>query len=293
MVEKKKTEAVSLRDLMFDRLMAFWKNIAVNNIRWKGLEQISPDLTSDIVESQLFEHGKAICFDSVGAGMLWLPASASYRKNVYGRPQKYLARGFAYTKQVDIKDGVLIKNNSLEVPTRDLIEYFVAGIVDCEMTKKMRRNAHKTPFAFKCDKKTELSVKNYFAKLEASEPAIYIDKAMAEDGTQGEVLDWDVAYMNDKLNDEINSYKAEIQTILGIDNYVEDKAERVQSAEVEVQDDFITTAFHVSLEARQQACRELKEKFGFDISVEYAKPENKENPQDNETGGDEDEQLHD
>ena len=293
MVEQKKTETTKLRELMFDRTMAFWKNISLNNIRWKGLEKISPELTSDIVENQLFESGMSICFTSKKEkiGKLWLPASAAMNKNVYGIPQKFLAKGFNYTEQVDKEDAVIIKNNSLGIPTRDLIEYYVAGIVDCEMTKKQRRNAHKTPFALKCDKQTELSAKNYFKKLEAGEPAMYVDKAMAEVGNGAEVLNWDVAYMNDKLNDEINSYKADIQTILGIDNYVEDKAERVQSAEVDVQDDFITTAFHVSLEARQDACKRLKEKFGVDISVEYAKPEKQENNE--ESGVNEDEQLHD
>ena len=139
-----------------------------------------------------------------------------------------------------------------------------------------------------CTKKTELTAKNYFKQIMSDEPAIYRDKGMNNEDFSPEVLNTDVAYLNDKLDDEINNYKANILTILGLDNYVEDKAERVQSAEVESNDEFVISAFRVSLESRKKACEEINKRFGTTITVDYVKGEQIETTEREE----DDEQIH-
>ena len=287
-MDRLKTKTEQLFDEIYAKRMAFWKNIATNIFEWKGLEQISPDLTSEIVEEQFFENGKSFVYDQNEYGKVWLPVDGAGNWNIYHRPTKFNVKGFGFTEQVNKDIGVLVKNNGLGIPTRELIEYDVMQIVECEMVKRLRRNSHKTPFMLSCTKKTELTAKNYFKQIMSDEPAIYRDKGMNNEDFSPEVLNTDVAYLNDKLDDEINNYKANILTILGLDNYVEDKAERVQSAEVESNDEFVISAFRVSLESRKKACEEINKRFGTTITVDYVKGEQIETTEREE----DDEQIH-
>ena len=121
-MDRLKTKTEQLFDEIYAKRMAFWKNIATNIFEWKGLEQISPDLTSEIVEEQFFENGKSFVYDQNEYGKVWLPVDGAGNWNIYHRPTKFNVKGFGFTEQVNKDIGVLVKNNGLGIPTRELIE---------------------------------------------------------------------------------------------------------------------------------------------------------------------------
>lgn len=268
----KPTPTEQLKQTIIANLSQYWKNIALNMFEWEGFpENISSDLlSSEIMEKWLFEEGKAVFFKDSSLGFLCLKVNKE-GFNVVGKPTAYRAWGNGYTKRLTPDECVLIKNNITEMPTEQALTYYIEQIADIELVKKLRRNAHKTPYIIETSADTELSAKNIFKKLDAGDPVIYKNKTRSEGELGVNVNNNDIAYLNDRLNDEKNSYIAEILTLLGIDNYVEDKAERVQSAEVEAQKEYIMQAFETMLEMRQKACEEINKKFGLNLNVRAVK----------------------
>ena len=278
MADIKKTEAEQDFDDIKDMLMKYWKNIAINIFEWKRkngepVGTIASGLTSEIIEDWLYSKGNALWVKDEVKGYLCLKAHPVDLQNVYFKPTKYRAIGNNYNVEYEADKCVLIKNNSLQEPTDKLIEFYCGKLAEIEMTKELRRDAHKTPFELETTEDTLLSAKNVYKKIRASEPVIYKNKSRGENEVGVKVLDTDVQWLNDKLDDEYNGYVAKILTILGLDNYVEDKAERVQSAEVEAQQEYINASFRASLECRKKACEEINNMFGLDLMVDYIKGE--------------------
>lgn len=284
----------SLAELDFgyihDLLNKYWKNIAINIFEWKGLEDISPSLTSEIIEETLYDKGSCIFFKDSNLGYMALPAVSNNRLNVYFKPTQFRAVGCGYNKEYNIDNSVLIKNNSLKTPTADIVNYYTYKLADIELTKDLHRNAHKTPIILETTEDTLLTAKNIFKQIMSKEPVIFKNKTRGEGEVGVSVLNADVPYINDKLEDDYHNYEARILTALGLDNYVEDKKERVQSAEVESQQEYIISSFRVSLKERQKACEKINKMFGLNLSVDYVKGEEIEvddNPNEEEVNKDE------
>lgn len=282
MVNYQKTQAELDFDLIKTNLYNFWKNIAVNIFEWKGLEEIGTDLTSEIIETYLFDNGKCGFYKDSKIGYIGLKILKNGGVNIYGKPTKYTLNGYGYTNNVSADDLVVIKNNALMTPTAEAIDMYVSILADIELTKMLQRNKHKTPIMLECSEDTELTARNIFKKIRANEPVIFKHKGRGESDISINVVNDNTNYINDKLEDDYNCYVAKILTYLGLDNFVEDKAERVQSAEVEANSEFIISSFRTMLEARKKACKEINAKYGLNLSVDYVKAEQIETDEDEE-----------
>ena len=275
--EYNKTGAERDFDFVHELLNDYWKNIAINIFEWKRkngepLETISEGLTSTQIEEELYDKGCSLFFKDENIGYMALPVAPANKLNVYRKPTKFIAIGNNYTKEYDVDNSVLIKNNTLKKATFDIIDYYTSKLADIELTKDLHRNAHKTPIILECTEDTLLSAKNTFKKVRANEPVIYKNKTRGEE-VGVNVLNANVPYINDKLEDDYHNYEARILTALGLDNYVEDKKERVQSAEVESQQEYIISSFRASLNERKKACEAINKMFGLDLEVDYVKAE--------------------
>ena len=272
-VEYKRTGAEIDFDFVHDLLNDYWKNIAINIFEWKGLEEISPSLTSEIIEETLFDKGSCLFFKDSNLGYMALPVAPANQLNVYRKPTKFRAIGNNYTKEYDVDNSVLIKNNTLKKATFDIVDYYTSKLADIELTKDLHRNAHKMPLVLECTEDTQLTAKNIFKKIHSNEPVIFKNRTRGEGEVGVNVLNANVTYINDKLEDDYHNYEARILTALGLDNYVEDKKERVQSAEVESQQEYIISSFRASLNERKKACEAINKMFGLNLSVDYVKAE--------------------
>lgn len=272
-VEYKKTGTERDFDFVHELLNDYWKNIAINIFEWKGLEEISPSLTSEIIEETLFDKGSCLFFKDDNLGYMALPVAPANKLNVYRKPTNFRAIGNNYTKEYDVDNSVLIKNNTLKKATFDIVDYYTSKLADIELTKDLHRNAHKMPLVLECTEDTLLTAKNIFKKIHSNEPVIFKNKTRGEGEVGVNVLNANVTYINDKLEDDYHNYEARILTALGLDNYVEDKKERVQSAEVESQQEYIISSFRASLNERKKACEAINKMFGLNLSVDYVKAE--------------------
>lgn len=278
MAEYKKTDAEKTYDYIHNLLNDYWKNIAINIFEWKRkngepLETISEGLTSTQIEEELYDEGTSLFFKDENIGYMALPVAPASTLNVYKKPTKFRAIGNNYNKEYDVDNSVLIKNNTLKKATAEIIDFYTGKLADIELTKDLHRNAHKTPLVLETTEDTLLTAKNIFKKIHANEPVIFKNKTRGEGEVGVSVLNANVPYINDKLEDDYHNYEARILTALGLDNYVEDKHERVQSAEVESQQEYIISSFRASLNERKKACEKINNMFGLDLVVDYVKAE--------------------
>lgn len=278
-VEYKKTGAERDFDFVHDLLNDYWKNIAINIFEWKRkcgkpLSSLSEGLTSQQIEETLYEKDNGcLFFNDENLGYLALPVAPANALNVYSKPTKFRAVGRNYTKEYDLDNSVLIKNNSINRATFAIVDYYTSKLADIELTKDLHRNAHKMPLVLECTEDTQLTAKNIFKKIHSNEPVIFKNRTRGEGEVGVSVLNANVTYINDKLEDDYHNYEARILTALGLDNYVEDKKERVQSAEVESQQEYIISSFRASLNERKKACEAINKMFGLDLVVDYVKAE--------------------
>lgn len=278
MAEYKKTDAEKTYDYIHNLLNDYWKNIAINIFEWKRkngepLETISEGLTSTQIEEELYDEGTSLFFKDKNIGYMALPVAPASSLNVYKKPTKFRAIGNNYNKEYNVDNSVLIKNNTLKKATAEIIDFYTGKLADIELTKDLHRNAHKTPLVLETTEDTLLTAKNIFKKIHANEPVIFKNKTRGEGEVGVSVLNANVSYINDKLEDDYHNYEARILTALGLDNYVEDKHERVQSAEVESQQEYIISSFRASLNERKKACEKINKMFGLDLVVDYVKAE--------------------
>lgn len=277
-VEYKKTGAERDFDFVHNLLNDYWKNIAINIFEWKRkcglpLSSLSEGLTSTQIEEELYDKGSSLFFKDENIGYMALPVAPANKLNVYRKPTNFRAIGNNYNKEYNLDNSVLIKNNTLKKATFDIVDYYTSKLADIELTKDLHRNAHKMPLVFECTEDTLLTAKNIFKKIHSNEPVIFKNRTRGEGEVGVNVLNANVAYINDKLEDDYHNYEARILTALGLDNYVEDKKERVQSAEVESQQEYIISSFRASLNERKKACEAINKMFGLDLVVDYVKAE--------------------
>lgn len=290
MINLETTGAKYTFDYIQSKLSKHWENVGISRFEWrrkngKPLSTISEGLTSQRFEQCLYENGKGLFFKDSNNGYLFLNCIEDNQRNVYNEPTKWRAIGNNYSKPYNIDNSVLIKNNTLLESTKEIVDFYCCKLADIELSKDLNRDANKTPFAFECDSDSLLTAKNMFKKIKCNEPVIFKNKNKgASVGVN--VLTTGAPYIIDKLEDDYHNYEARILTILGLDNYVEDKAERVQSAEVDAQNEYIISSFRASLRERQIACEKINAMFGLDLEVVYVQGEQVEINEDSQNEND-------
>lgn len=286
--EKQSPEEIEF-DTIYQNLYDYWRNIALSVFKWGGLDNIN-ELTGTIIEEQLFDNGQSGFTKDQALGFLCIKAKAGINRNVYGKPMEYLltSDNGLYNETIKAEDMVLIKNNNLGKPTAEMLRFYCEKLAEIEMTKQLNLNANKMPIVINTDENTILSDKNLFEQMRMCKPVIFKNKGVGDmTGKRVEIINSNAPYILDKLEDDYNCYVAKILTLLGLDNYVEDKAERVQSAEVNANQEYIIMSFKTMLDQRKKACDEINKKYGLSLSVEYVQGEQIEAGEQEETQKDE------
>lgn len=238
--------------------------LALNTFKWNNLPE---GIEERHIERVLFDEGKVFFFEDKLNGLLCLPCCESGTPNVYGDYQKWRVTGFNYYKEVSLKDGVLIENNKLRMPTRDAVMYFVDQLYEIKRARDTNIKTLKVPFLFVTDDKRQLTLKEVFRMIDENEYAIFGDKSLKiEDLVQ--VLETGAKPFTAELTDVYHDVMNEALTYLGINNSNTDKRERLITDEANANNQFIESCSEMFLEARKRAAEQINERFGTNITVE-------------------------
>lgn len=246
--------------IYLDRLI----EIAVSQFKWKNLPST---VDERFLEKTILENGSAIFFKDDIYGYVTLKSSAYGNWNIYGIPTKRTAYGAnSYHVNLTDKDSVIIWNNMLHSRDLLMLTEYAKKLYQIDRTIDINVNAQKTPIIIKCNNRQRLTMLQLYQKYDGNEPFIFADKDIDLSGVS--VLNTQAPYLAQQLYDLKMNIWNECLTYLGVVNIQSNKKERLITDEVQRMNGGTMASRQSRLNARLQACKEINEMFGLNISVE-------------------------
>ena len=245
--------------------------IARSLFEWKNLPN---GINEKWIERYLFTDGSCAFYKDPTIGFMVAKIGYAGPLNYYDEPttiRPYATNYLYENKKTDDLlennvDCVIIRNNVDSIPTYPSIQLYSADLTNIKRTIDTNIEAQKTPVIVKCSDKQKMSFKQAIKQKQDNEPVIFADKNL--DTNDFSVLNTTSPIVFDKLQVQKTNVLNECLTFLGINNANTDKRERLVTNEVESNNEMIQVNSDVMLEARKQACKEINEMFGLNISVE-------------------------
>ena len=250
----------------YDYLLNEFTNLAINRFTWENLPY---GLTSEQLELLLISKGQLMFFKDKLNGFLILPCYPTTDINVYGLATEYSvnAENGKYNETVNIDEGVIIKNNPLAVADIPTLEVFAKRIDNVEMTQDVNLFQQCMPKLILADEDSKLTAKSIVDKIRKFKFVIFGKKSIVNNISTSDVLDTSSPYIIDKLQQQKFDLKNELLTYLGINNNNNIKKERMIVDEVNANNEYTSINLDLMFDLREKACKEINEKFGFNIKV--------------------------
>lgn len=245
-----------------DEIYMRYYNLAINRFTWENLPL---GLTSRIMEENLINHGMVMMFKTKGGGLLALPCKGVQDFNVYFEPTAYNVFGNRFNKNIDVEDGIVIRNNATGYGDRETLLSFSEKLNEVEQTMDVNLFQQNTPYIVLCDEKERLTFKNIFKQVKEFKLAIYGRKGLSI--SESNILNTKSDYLLDKLQSHKLALTNELLTFLGINNNNIEKKERLITDEVNANNDFVLVNIDHMYDERKKAVDEINVKFGTKITV--------------------------
>lgn len=239
--------------------------LSISSFKWNNLPET---VDSRFMELTLFRYGQAVFFEDEILGYLCLTNALNGNWNIYNIPinrRAYATNG--YNKKLTAKDSVIIYNNLLHLNTSSQVRYYAKRLAHMDRIIDVNIMTQKTPILIKCDESERLTMQNLYMKYDGNQPFIWGDKSLSS--TPLEVLNTNAPYVAEDIYNLKEKIWNEALTCLGISNVSITKKERLISDEVERHMGGVIASRYSRLNAREQACDQINEMFGLNISVNY------------------------
>lgn len=240
-------------------------NIALSIFKWNNL----PDTVDErYLEMQLLMNGYILYFDEPDIGNVVMKGTIGGEFNNYDIPEFREAIGVnGFIRELSNKDSVIIYNDLLHENTMHGIVYYSQRLWDIDRTIDVNVAQQKTPKIIACPENQKLSIINALAQKENNEQRILGYKGL--DLNAVSVFDTVAPFTADKCYDVRDRIFNDAMSYLGIPNTPVTKRERTNTAENVMGSGGTVASKYSRLKARQQACKEINDMFGTNISVEY------------------------
>lgn len=247
----------------------FWKTrmklLTMSAFKWTGL----PDgIPPSFIERMLFSTGTVAIAKDRGVGFVCCNyINVGGKTDLYGEPLRIrLIAPNGYNKTFDMKDAVIINNNSESLPTAFFNNYYLKKFFEIDRTIDVNIRQQKTPRIVKATQDTKLTMENLAMEYDGNKPYIIVDESVNMD--KMEIFDNTAPYIADRMQDLKVDLWGEYLDVLGINNANTSKRERLVVDEVNANNQELGIATDVFLEARQFACQKMKEIWNIDVQVE-------------------------
>lgn len=253
-------------DPIFHRYYNRLSEIAMSRFEWCNLPK---SCNERFLEQTLFKDGYALFFKDDELGdYLALQCMISGQLNVYRIPKN--RRAFAtngYQLERDETNSIIIYNNYVHTNDISAIRSFALELTELSRSSIINIKAQKTPILLLCDEKQRAAIENLYELYEGNAPVIYGDKSLGSEPIRP--LSTGAPFVCDKLYELKVKIWNEALTYLGITNVAVEKKERLISDEVERQNGGTLASRSSALKMREEACKEINEMFGLNISVKF------------------------
>lgn len=259
---QKFNSSLILNATMFNVWFNYLQIMALSIFKWEGLPNgISPIF----LEKTLFREGRAVFIKDPTLGYMALRMVKSGEWNVYEEAVRIKAFSYGYQADFAKDEVVIIRNNLIEVATKDMIELYAQRLTDIDMTISANLYQQKHPTIIQCDENERLSIENLLMKVEGNQPFILGTKSLDMD--RFKTFNIDAPFIADKLQEMKATILDEYNTRLGLNNANTDKKERMIVDEVNANNEVIGMNYLTMLSTRQDAVDQINKKFGLNIKV--------------------------
>lgn len=267
--QKWKTELES--SVQYLKWFAFLKSLYCNRFEYEGLPK---SVKKRWIEEYLFDRSNAVFFElepGLPESLVCLPFSEAGRRSLNGDPTKGYAYSFTgHQYPVSMMSAVVMWDNTNRWCNLSTVDFYAKKLATIEMTADVNLQAQKTPLLILCPESQRLTMENLYKKYNGNIPVIFGDKELLSNAFT--VLKTDAPYLLDDLMKYKMKVLNEALTYMGINNVDVEKAERLITSEVASSNAPVIMARYTYLDAREQACEELNDMFGLNVSVKYRDP---------------------
>lgn len=258
--------------LMYKRQM---KTLAENVFKFNNLPEY---IDVAYLNKTLLNDGAIAFFKDEVLGVIALPFSSYGKLDVYGRPnQIYVWGQNGYHEVLDKDKYVIMYDNNGKYPLVLDIAQMAERVALAVRTQDVNIIHQRTPRIWKTSKDTEKSVKDLINEIDTMvETVVTYDSKNVLTDLQS--VQAPAPYVTDKLDDHLKELFAEFYRLIGVANVQIQKKERYITDEMQASQGGTIASRWSRFEPRQRAVKEINEKFGLDISVEYydGEPNSKE-----------------
>lgn len=251
--------------LIFNHYLYQLINLAKSVINWLEMPKEIPEI---VVEEKLLFHAISVFFvDDVTGTPVILPCVPNSTLNKYGIPKDVTAYGldgFNYTVDIEHGKGVLIYDNYNKRPIVYDLMQFAERMADTLLTTEVNLKQQRNPLIYRTTTQGKSTIDRLMQTADGGAYACAVDRSLDRD--VAELLYTPVPYIADKLQLQLEKIWAEALTFIGIVN-VDEKAERLNSFEVGSQIEDVVSMLNTRLKPRREACKQIKELFGYDLDV--------------------------
>ena len=295
----KKLDAMQSIEL---QLWVFVMAIALEQFKWEGLPK---EIKPYNLEKVLNLYGQAVIF-KYGDSYVVTSCTNSNRLNIYAEPCEVVPiamNGMSFNRVyvnttidgegLKEKNAVLIKNNWTSTPTYFLLKPFIEHLVFIWQSKGINAGLSRLKAVLHSNKALSSTLKTQIKNVIGSQELIPVISDKTNVLKEIEKIDFNVEYTPDVYWEDFDKTLSTICQLLGVTtNVSQGKKERLIVSEVESNDELTTIAEDTRLTYRKQACEEIKELFGLDVSVDNKQPDIKPtNPNDEVDGADNDDPI--
>lgn len=273
---KKAWQSAEMNNLQYRMYYEMLEQMACSVYRWEGLP---PEIDQRFLELTLFNRGLSVFFyDEAEYGAYFATMGApSGTINMYQNPTSYIAYGSnGFHRYIKASDCAPIWNNYLRRPDINAMRIYARRLADIDRTIDVNLAEQKMPMFITCPESQRLTVENLMKQYMGNEPIVIGADGMF-DPSQMQYLHSGAPFIVDKLLEAKFTIWAEIMTYLGIDNQNIQKAERVQTAEVQANSGQIEANRLIRLNCRRMACKEINRKYGLQVWCDFNKDISTEN----------------
>lgn len=255
--------------------------------KWDGLPATVPQ---DYLERNLIRHGYVLVYkeDSIGLDVLratvegynrhdlpikartWTNTSNSEVLPQVTRNIKYLSDSESAQADFDeLTDGVLICNMAFGESCSSIVNHFAERLALAQQAFDTNLLWANIPYIFQTSSdETRLSIEKMFAGIFSGEPFIIADKSLFTDNADRTGVPTGIQFIGKELHDILNEIKMQFRQSVGFDTAGVEKAERVNTLEIESNTQHTKSVLQIMLEQRQKACEAINAFFGTTITVD-------------------------
>lgn len=260
-------QSSEMNDVQFNFYFKQLMNMACSIYRW---ENLPPEIDERFMQLTLISKGLVTFFYDEEYGKFFATEAAPYGGvNMYRNPLGYRAYGAGgFNRELKADDCVPIWNNYLRTEDISDLTIYARRLADIDRTVDVNLAVQKMPIFVTCPESQRLTVQNLVKQWLGNEPVIIGADGILDVDKIGYVSSGAPFIVNDLFNAKLTVW-SEVMTFLGIDNQNIQKAERVQSAEVEANEGQIEANRLSRLNIYRKACEQINDKYGLDVWVDF------------------------